>query len=157
MSQRSTVSASDPYELLAQLRSLGFELFADCDDIVIEPGSRLTAEQRDALRHNKPDVLAILRTEQSLAIRERNTPPISPSSSSASDRDRLISDANFGRADAWRPNSKAWAGSCDNLHHMPEFWAAGVNHDRPGWSRIICRLCGRFIGYHPGDIWPSSN
>lgn len=50
--------------LLAELRGAGFTLAADGDNITLEPFSRLTTDQINAIRASKPEILAALRAEQ---------------------------------------------------------------------------------------------
>jgi hypothetical protein len=50
-------------ELLAMLRGRGFTLAAEGHHIRVAPASRLTAELRDAIRANRAELLATLRTE----------------------------------------------------------------------------------------------
>jgi len=49
-------------ELLDTLRGQGFRLTAEGDRIRVTPASRLTAEQRDAIRQHRTELLAALGT-----------------------------------------------------------------------------------------------
>jgi hypothetical protein len=52
-----------PAKLLARLRSLGFRLEAEGGKVVVTPGSRLTAPDRDAIRACRDELLGMLEGE----------------------------------------------------------------------------------------------
>ena len=50
-------------KLLWQLEADGYRVQLDCDELVVSPGSRLTARQRFDIRRHKRNLIALVQSE----------------------------------------------------------------------------------------------
>lgn len=137
------VELVDADELLDGLASAGVTVEAVDGRLRLSPPSAVDAVLLARVKACKPAMLELL---------ARRRPPVPDA---AEDCRRLVEAVaeslklppDVLEAVPVRHASVERAGGCDPLKHEPQ--AAGV--DARGWTRYVCRKCGRFYSYSPGQ------